>query len=45
MVNPELLGGVTFADEAEAAEEQIDILSRAGVDAIVAVCHHGTVQK
>ena len=40
-VNPELLGGVTFADEAEAAEEQIDILSRAGVDAIVAVCHLG----
>lgn len=40
-VNPELLGGVTFADEAAAAKEQIDILSSAGVDAIVAVCHLG----
>lgn len=40
-VNPELLGDVTFRGETETAEEQIDALTDAGADAIVAICHLG----
>lgn len=40
-VNPELLGGVTFADEIQTAKTQIDALKEQDVDAIIAICHLG----
>ncbi len=40
-VNPELLGDVTFGDEIEAAQKQIDLLREEDVDAIIAITHLG----